>query len=260
MGLSSNKIVAIVQARMGSTRLPGKVLMKIQGRPMLWHIINRIKQCDIIDDIIIATSDSKSDGLIYEMSKEYDISCFRGSENDVLNRFYNAAEHNNADYIIRVTGDCPLIDSNILGDLIRYFFKNGFDHCGIACGAGVANKKKVNKYPDGLDAEIFSFSVLKEANENAITISEREHVTPYIWKNNDFFTGSFYPKLKDYSKTRLTVDNIEDFQFIKWIYDTLYPTNNCFLLNDIINLIEKNKKMIPNSHLIGKEGYDEFWK
>tara|TARA_B100000214_G_C23893266_1_gene592845 strand:+ start:326 stop:1108 length:783 start_codon:yes stop_codon:yes gene_type:complete len=260
MELISKKIVSIVQARMGSTRLPGKVLMKIQDKPMLWHIINRIKQCDKVDDIIIATSNSKSDDLIYEMSKENGFICYRGSQNDVLDRFYNAAKENNADYIIRVTGDCPLIDSNIIKKLISHFFENRFDHCGVACGAGVANKIQTNKYPDGLDAEIFSFDVLKNAQVNANTASEREHVTPYIWKNKNFHTGALFPSLKDFSQYRLTVDNMEDFQFIKWIYDNLYPDNNNFRLDEIINLIEKNKKIIPNSHLIGQEGYDEFWE
>ena len=152
-------IVAIVQARMGSTRLPGKILKSIQGMPMLWHIVSRLKSVDEIDEVVIATSDLPSDDQVYEMAKNYGIACFRGSETDVLNRFYSAAKMMDAQYVIRITGDCPLVDPLTISKLIQLYFNDQFDFCGVACGAGVAKEKNINRFPDGLDAEIFSFKV-----------------------------------------------------------------------------------------------------
>ena len=255
----NGKIVAIVQARMGSTRLPGKILKSIQGMPMLWHIVSRLKSVDEIDEVVIATSDLPSDDQVYEMAKNYGIACFRGSETDVLNRFYNAAKMMDAQYVIRITGDCPLVDPLTISKLIQLYFNDQFDFCGVACGAGVAKEKNINRFPDGLDAEIFSFKILSEVNNKANTILQREHVTPFIWQNNKSYKqGSLYSDF-DYSDLRLTVDNKEDFDFVNWIYDMLYPNNSQFGLQDILELLENNPDVMTNKHLIGKEGYGEFW-
>ena len=258
MELNTN-IISIIQARMGSTRLPGKILKSIQGMPMLWHIANRLKGVDEIDKIVIATSDLPLDDQIYEMAKKYNIACFRGSEKDVLHRFYATAKMMDAHYIIRITGDCPLVDSQTIKKLIKLYFDGSYDYCGVACGAGVSRLKNINRFPDGLDAEIFSFKVLQEANISANTKLQREHVTPFIWQNNKKYKlGSLFSE-SDYSDLRLTVDNREDFDFINWIYEMLYPKNSKFNLNDILNLLEKNPDMVQNKHLIGKEGYEDFW-
>jgi len=252
-------IVAIVQARMGSTRLPGKILKSIQGMPMLWHIVSRLKSVDEIDEVVIATSDLPSDDQVYEMAKNYGIACFRGSETDVLNRFYSAAKMMDAQYVIRITGDCPLVDPLTISKLIQLYFNDQFDFCGVACGAGVAKEKSINRFPDGLDAEIFSFKILSEVNNKANTILQREHVTPFIWQNNKSYKqGSLYSDV-DYSDLRLTVDNKEDFDFVNWIYDMLYPNNSHFDLQDILELLENNPDVMTNKHLIGQEGYEEFW-
>ena len=252
-------IVAIVQARMGSTRLPGKILKSIQGMPMLWHIVSRLKSVDEIDEVVIATSDFPSDDQVYEMAKNYGIACFRGSETDVLNRFYSAAKMMDAQYVIRITGDCPLVDPLTISKLIQLYFNDQFDFCGVACGAGVAKEKNINRFPDGLDAEIFSFKILSEVNNKANTILQREHVTPFIWQNNKSYKqGSLYSDV-DYSDLRLTVDNKEDFDFVNWIYDMLYPNNSHFDLQDILELLENNPDVMTNKHLIGQEGYEEFW-
>jgi spore coat polysaccharide biosynthesis protein SpsF len=252
-------IVAIVQARMGSTRLPGKILKSIQGMPMLWHIVSRLKSVDEIDEVVIATSDLPSDDQVYEMAKNYGIACFRGSETDVLNRFYSAAKMMDAQYVIRITGDCPLVDPLTISKLIQLYFNDQFDFCGVACGAGVAKEKNINRFPDGLDAEIFSFKILSEVNNKANTILQREHVTPFIWQNNKSYKqGSLYSDV-DYSDLRLTVDNKEDFDFVNWIYDMLYPNNSHFDLQDILELLENNPDVMTNKHLIGQEGYEEFW-
>jgi len=257
----NSKIIAIVQARMGSIRLPGKVLKSIQGKPMLWHIVNRLRKVDFIDDVVIATSDRTIDDIVEKIANEYGISFYRGSESDVLKRFYDAAKTANAEHVIRITGDCPLIDSPTISKLIKLYFNEGYDFCGVACGAGVANKTNINRFPDGLDAEIFSFQVLQEAHNEAFSELHREHVTPFIWQNKERYSlGTLYPENGDYSQHRWTVDNEEDFQFIKWVYDMKYLQKNDFNMYDILDLLKKHPNATKkNKHLIGQEGYEEFW-
>jgi len=139
--------------------------------------------------------------------------------------------------------------------------KNSYDFCGVACGAGVSNEKNILRYPDGLDAEIFSFKALKNAFENAVDPLHREHVTPFIWKNkNRFSIGTLYPTDKDFSSYRFTIDNKEDFEMISLIYNQLFSQKKMFTYKDAIKIIKEKIIEIENKHLIGKEGYDEFWK
>ncbi|MDA9213413.1 glycosyltransferase family protein [Flavobacteriaceae bacterium] len=253
--------IAIVQARLGSTRLPGKVLLEIESKPVLLHIVNRLKRVLKVDDVIIATSSLKINSKIISFCKENDIKCFVGSEDNVLERYYQAALVYKPKSVIRITGDCPLLDSELINRLIDYYEENDFDYCGIATGAGVANKKSILRYPDGLDAEIFKFSVLERAYKNATTKLHLEHVTPYIWSNKKLFNLGVMYSETDYSSYRWTLDNIEDFDFIKWIYSKLYSKNNYFNMFDIIHLLKNNKEiLIKNKHLIGKEGYEIFSK
>ena len=258
MELSSN-IIAIVQARMGSTRLTGKILKTIQKKPMLWHIVNRLKKVDEINEVVIATSDLSTDDQVYEMAINYGIGCYRGSETDVLDRFYNAAKMLDAQYVIRITGDCPMVDPPTISKLIKLYFDGQYDYCGVACGAGVAKEKNINRFPDGLDAEFFSFKILSEANNEAKINLHREHVTPFIWQNNKRYKLCSLYSETDYSDLRLTVDKKEDFEFVNWIYDMLYPNNSHFDLQDILELLENNPDVMTNKHLIGQEGYEEFW-
>ncbi len=255
------KIIAIVQARMGSTRLPEKVLMPLEGKPVLMHIIDRMNSIPQIDKVVVATSISANNDKIREFCKAEGIECFSGSENDVLDRFYKAAKVYPSESYIRVTGDCPLIDPALGESLINYFFEKNFDYCAIAAGAGVANEGFVGRFPDGLDAEIFNYSSLEKAYNEAKGNIFREHVTPYIWKNPDKFKlGVFMSKDRDYSEYRWTLDNIEDYYLIKWIYGKLYTENPRFNMFDILDLLENNKELMEkNKHLIGKEGYEQFW-
>ena len=247
---------------MGSTRLPGKILFPILDKPVLWHIVQRLNNVNSIDKIIIATSDTSSDDRVYDFCSEYNIESFRGSENDVLDRFYQAAVKSGAHIVMRITGDCPLTDPELIEKLIHYFRESDLNYCGIATGAGVIKEKNQNRYPDGLDAEIFDFTTLETAWKEATLLLHREHVTPYIWKNpTKFKIGSFKSENKDYSEYRWTLDSQEDFDLISWIYEELYPVNNRFSMSDILDLLNSNPdKFRTNKNLIGKEGYDEFWK
>lgn len=257
----SEKLVAIIQARLGSSRLPGKVLKPILDKPVLWHIVNRLKNVKKIDEIVIATSDQANDNQIAEFCTYENIKCFRGSEDDVLDRFYKAATFFNATTLIRITGDCPLIDPDLISQLIDYFFDNNFDYCGIATGAGVAKDSFEGRYPDGLDAEIFTIQTLTIAWQKAQGPLHKEHVTPFIWKQPDKFKlGTLKSEDKDYSDLRWTLDNEEDYHLIQWIYEKLFPSNPSFNMYDVLRLLSEHpEKLEENRHFIGKEGYEKFW-
>lgn len=255
------KIVAIIQARMGSTRLPGKVLLNILDRPVLWHLVNRLRRAGSIDEIVVATSTSRGDDTIHKFCIENKINVFRGNESDVLDRFYQAAKRFDADLVIRLTGDCPIIDPEVVEELIHYFLEGHYDHCGVATGAGVAQNDTWGRFPDGLDAEIFRMEVLTTAASEATSALHREHVTPFIWQQPDRFkTGSLFCKEGDYRELRLTLDNIEDFNLISWIYSKLWPGRSDFSINEVIELLRQHPdKLQGNHHLIGQEGYEKFY-
>ncbi len=251
------KILIVIQARIGSSRLPGKVLKKLVNKPILLHIINRLKKVKN-SKIVVATSTNKMDKKIISFCKKNKLNYFSGSEKNVLDRFYKAAINFNGENIIRITGDCPLIDPIIINNLIKFYFKNNFDHAGVATGAGV-NKLRVKKFPDGLDAEIFKFSALENAWKNSKSRIEKEHVTPYIWKRSKKFKIGIFQCKKDYSGYRWTLDNINDFRFVKKIYKNLYKRNKIFYMNDVINFLKNNPKIaLINKKYIGKENYEKI--
>ena len=231
--MKSNKTAAIIQARMGSTRLPGKVMKELKGKAVLWHDIQRIKQSKMIDDIIIATTTEKQDKIIYEKALEWGVKAFRGSEEDVLKRYYDAAAENDVDTLVRITSDCPLIDPQVIDEIIKYYNDNDYT---LVTNAGSDLEKRT--YPRGLDTEVFSFNVLEEAFNKAEKKYQREHVTPYIYENyDDIF---YYKNDKDLSNYRLTLDTKEDYKLIKAVYDNLYDEQHDFYLNEIIKFLVRN--------------------
>lgn len=241
------RVLAIIQARMGSTRLPGKVMMKIQGKTVLNHVISRVKQSKEIDDIVIATTIKSDDDIIEEEALRLNVKCFRGSEEDVLSRYYYAAKENNADVIVRITSDCPLIDPKIVDEIIKLYNMHNY---GIVANASSDLTKRT--YPRGLDTEVFSFEQLEIAYKRADLKYQREHVTPYIYENcNNAF---FYKNDVDYSKYRWTLDTEEDFELISKIYDKLYGGNHDFYLNDILELFERQPELFNiNKHIEQKK-------
>lgn len=238
---------AVIQARMGSTRLAGKVMKDLKGLPVIKHVIDRVKLCNRIDQIIIATTISPNDDIIQKQAESNHVSYFRGSEDDVLSRYYFAAKENNLDVIVRITSDCPLIDPKVTDEII-HFFKNG-DY-GIVSNAGAAPESRT--FPRGLDTEVFSFAVLEEAYFNAKEKYQREHVTPYIYENSDKVL--YYKNDNNYSNYRWTLDTEEDWSLIKIIYDHLYKGSHDFYLNEIIDLFEKYPDLINiNAHIEQKK-------
>lgn len=224
------RVVCIIQARTGSTRLPGKVLKKICEKTVLEHTINRLKRVKNIDEIVIATTDKENDNKIVDEALDLGVEYFRGSEEDVLSRYYYAAKEYKADIVVRVTSDCPLIDWEVSENIIQYYLDNidSYDY--------VSNTIE-RTYPRGLDTEVFSFKALEKAFNESKLHRDREHVTPYIWDNSNIFKIYHYKNNVDYSELRWTLDTEEDFELISKIYNFLYP-NICseFKFGDILNL------------------------
>lgn len=254
------RIVAIIQARMGSTRLPGKVLKPILGRPMLWHIVQRVRWVTGVVEVVVATSDQPGDNPIQRFCREYGIASFAGSENDVLDRFYHTAVKYEGDPLIRITGDCPFVDPGVVGRLLELYGTGRYDHVGVATGAG-AIFLDGGRFPDGLDAECFSFAVLERAWRGATEPSDREHVTPYMWRAPGQFRVGTLKSEKDYSHLRWTVDNESDFQLVSQAYEALYQEDKPFLMADILRYLASHPELAEiNESFVGQEGYLEVWR
>lgn len=241
------RIGAIIQARMGSTRLPEKVMKNLEGKTVLEHVINRVQQSKLINEIIIATTLHERDSVIEAEALRCGVKAYRGSEDDVLARYYYAAKENNLDVIVRITSDCPLIDPEVLDEIIQYYLKITNDIVSNA-GSNLSNRT----YPRGLDTEVFSFEILKDAFTNAKEKYQREHVTPYIYETSG--TAFYYKNDIDYSKYRWTLDTEEDFELISEIYKHLYHGVHDFYLNDIVKLFEKIPELYDiNAHIEQKK-------
>jgi spore coat polysaccharide biosynthesis protein SpsF len=237
-------VVAIIQARMGSTRLPGKVLMDISGATMLSRVVSRVKQAKLLNQIVVATSDKSIDDLIVKETERLKVFSFRGSENDVLDRYYQAALSFGADVVVRVTSDCPLIEPTIVDEVINAFLDGGIDY---------SSNTLVRTYPRGLDVEVFSVSALKKAWEQAKKDYQRVHVTPFLYENPDLFKLQSITSGSDYSKYRWTVDTPDDLKLVRRIYELL-GDDVVFSWRDIIALIEKHPELETiNSHINQKE-------
>jgi len=226
---NKKRIILMIQARVESNRLPGKVLKTIEGKPMIWHVINRVKKIPNIQQIVLITTEKKEDEELEKIAKAHEILFFRGDENDVLNRHYQCAITFKAEHIIRITGDCPLIDPTIIQSILEFYLENDYDY--------VSNTIKPT-FPDGLDTEIFSFKILRNCNEKATLPSEREHVTPYITKNSEKFKIFNYENKKNLAFLRWTVDEESDLLFVRKIYEKMKP-NNIFTTQQILNLINE---------------------
>lgn len=208
METMKERVVAVVQARMGSTRLPGKVMMKIGGRPMIELLLMRLSKSELIDEIILATSDSPLNESLVQCVSKLGIKCMVGSDSDVLNRYANAARESNAQTVVRITGDCPLIDAELVDCVIERYVQGNFDYF---------SNSYPPTFPDGLDVEVFSSSALFMADKLAIEPYDREHVTPFI-RNSDLFTKGAFANDEDLSSLRWTVDEYADFEVISSIF------------------------------------------
>jgi len=241
------RVVAIIQARMGSSRLPGKVLAEIDGQPLLGILISRVKSSKSLDQIVIATTTEKADDILCDWLINEGVEYFRGSERDVLDRFWQCAKLYRADIIVRITADDPLKDSEIIDKALGMLKRSeSVDY--------VSNTLKPT-YPEGLDVEVFRFSALKKANAEATLASEREHVTPYIWKNRAKFKSLNFEMTPNLSDWRWTVDKSEDLEFVRSLLRLV--GNDMFTgYQDLIEIVNKNPLLRDiNSSTVRNEGY-----
>jgi spore coat polysaccharide biosynthesis protein SpsF len=227
-------ILAILQARLSSSRLPGKVLKPILGMPMLVLQIQRIKRVTLINNLLVATSKEHADNSIDEICKVNGVDCFRGELNDVLDRYFQAASPYSPEHIVRLTGDCPLADPILIDEVIEFYLSGNFDYVSNAL---------YPTYPDGLDVEIFRFSCLQQAWKEAKLPSQREHVTSFIHQQPERFKIGNYNNLTDCSHLRWTVDEQLDFDVISKIYESLYPENPEFTTSEILRFLDQNPEL-----------------
>lgn len=244
-------IVTVVQARMSSIRLPGKVMLPLAGKALLIRMVERVKNASLCGTVVVAATTDAIDDKIEELCKLENIPCFRGHPTDLLDRHYQLALKYNADVVLKIPSDCPLIDPQIIDQVIYYYLdnKDKYDY--------VSNLHPAT-HPDGNDVEVMSFGTLEKAWKSAKRNLEREHTTPYIWENPQLFrignveleTGN------DFSKThRWTIDYPEDYEFIKRVYDELYNKDPAFGLQEIISLLEQKPEILKiNSKYAG-----EYW-
>ena len=242
------KIGAIIEARMSSTRLPGKVLFQVKNKTMLELIINRIKLVKKIDKLIIATTNNSNDNKIVNWCKSKKIIFFRGSEENVINRVYLAAKKNNLDIVILITGDCPLVDHNIISQVLSIYLNNNADY---------VSNNHIRTYPDGMDVQVFNFKSLKKSHNLVKSKLEREHVTLNIRRNPKIFKPIYVmaPNCLHWPELGLTLDEIGDFKLIKKIISYFYSKKNFnFDCMDIINFIKKKKNLLKYNSKVKRKG------
>lgn len=226
-------ILCIVQARSSSSRLPGKVLKTILGKPMILYELERLKRSKRIDKIVLATSQDESDNGLANSVVDNGFEAYRGSLDDVLDRYYQCAKQYQPEHVVRITGDCPVIDWRIVDAVIGAHLTEGNDYTATS-----------EEYPDGLDSEIVRFSALEQAWKDARMSSEREHVTLYIRNHADQFRCGQIVCRQNLNKLRWTVDEPQDFEFIRQVYEELYGQNNDFSMQDILQLLKRRPELL----------------
>ncbi|MBN1545542.1 MAG: glycosyltransferase family protein [Syntrophaceae bacterium] len=230
---------------MKSSRLPGKVMAEIAGKPMLFHVVNRVRRAKKIHLVTVATSIQKSDDPIFNYCKAEGILCYRGSEEDVLDRFYGAAKHFQADIIVRLTSDCPLHDPLVIDRVVATLLEGDADF--------VSGGMKTT-YPDGLDAAAFRMDVLERTWRDAVLESDREHVTSFIHRHPELFRLKTIRHSEDLSHFRWTVDELKDLEFVRAIYS--HMDDNFWGMNELIDLLKRHPELTRiNAGIARNEGY-----
>lgn len=237
------RTVAIVQARMGSTRLPGKVLLDLHGQSVLSRVVRRLSRAKLITEVAIATTKSPADYATVSEAERLGIPCFRGSEQDVLSRYVNAAEKLNADVVVRITSDCPLIDPEVVDQVVQEFFATRVD---LSCN------DVEHGFPRGLDVEVFSRAALRKAAQLADRQYQREHVTPLFYERQDLFKTGVVHSEKNFSCYRWTLDTPADLQLIRAVYGH-FAGRDEFSWREVVALMEESPEIVRlNAHVVQK--------
>lgn len=241
------QVVAIVEARMSSKRLPGKVLMEVAGVPLLGHLVNRLRVVKLLDNIVIATTVNQSDDVIEKFAIEYGVSCYRGSEDDVMSRVLDAARSVDAEIVCEITGDCPLVDPEIVDQMLEIFCSNNVDYLSNA---------NIRSYPDGMDVQVFRTSVLERSANITSNLLDREHVTLHIRKNVGLFSriNVIAPLELRWPELGLTLDEMSDFVLIKTIIEDLSIQNQLFGCGEIIKYLKSKPHLISINNAVVRRG------
>ncbi len=234
------KVVAIVQARMGSTRLPGKVLKDLEGETVLARVVDRLRRSRLIDEVLVATTDRVPDDAIVRECRNCSVPVSRGDQEDVLDRYFRAAQLAKAEIVVRITSDCPLIDPEVTDKTIAAFLEARPDY---------ASNIQIRTYPRGLDTEVMSFAALGRAWQAARKPYEREHVTPRIFEHPDEFEILSVTGEADHSGYRWTVDTPEDLEFVRAVYGRL-KDKPAFLWRDVLDLLEREPALVELNRAI----------
>ena len=252
-----SSVGVIIQARINSSRLPGKVMKTIAAKPMLYHVLNQVNNSKNADIVILATSDQSDDDIIEEFCKKQNQTFFRGSKNDLLDRYYKCAKQFNLDIIVRITSDCPLIDPELIDKMISHFMKNDNDYYSN-------NFEKINgdwknskcNFPQGMTVEICTFSTLERAWKSASSLSEREHVFPYVQFHPELFNLENKIFHHDLSYIRCTVDHPEDLEFICKIYELMPKNLDYITISEIETIVKQHPEIVKiNNFFDFEEGY-----
>ncbi|TAM76074.1 acylneuraminate cytidylyltransferase [bacterium] len=242
--------VAIIQARTGSMRLPGKVLKRLCGLTVLEHVVRRVRACEDLDAVVVATSEAPNDDPVSDMAQRCGAGVFRGSEDDVLDRFHGAAREARADVIVRITADCPLLDPQVLGQVYRRFRESD--------GVDYVSNTLERTYPRGLDVEVMSAVALERAHAEARKPYEREHVTPFIYGHPELFTlANVAWDRGDFAFHRWTLDTSEDFAFITAVYEALYREGAIFGAPDVLALLDRRPELVGINSAVRQKALDE---
>jgi spore coat polysaccharide biosynthesis protein SpsF len=241
------KVVASIEARMTSTRLPGKVLKQCMDRPMMELMIERVRRSETVNEILIATTINRTDDPLEELAKKLNVGIHRGSENDVVERVVDAHRNAGSEIVVQLTGDCPLIDPEVIDNLVRFYRMNRFDYVSNAV---------VRSYPIGLDTQVSSFQVLEKSLELAQSESDHEHLYATIYKRPEQFKLYHFvaPHELMWPELRLTLDTREDLIVICSVFEALYPANKAFRTIDIIQYLKKNPQLVEINKLIPSKG------
>jgi len=245
MTFPPKSVTAIVQARMGSTRLPGKVLAQVMGRPLLSYLVERLRRAECLREIVVATSTEAADDAVADTAASLGVSCFRGSLEDVLDRYAQAARLHEASHVMRITADCPLLDPEVCDQVAALYFQSGADHAATS-----------PDFPEGLDCEVFSAAALDEAWVQARLPSEREHVTLYFRNNPGRFRLVTLANEAPQGGYRITVDEQADLDVVTGILKGLYPSHGpAFTRQDIVAFLDANPELArKNASIVRNEG------
>lgn len=241
------KIIATIEARMSSSRLPGKVMLQAAGKPMLEHLVNRLRAVPSLDGIVLATTNNKTDDELEEFSIRMGIACYRGSENDVMNRVISAAESAGADVVVEITGDCPIIDPQIVEQAIRVFNANQADYVSNA---------HFRSYPDGMDTQVFRLQTLRTSAAKTNDALDHEHVTLHIRNHPELFSklNLLSPPETHWPELGLTLDEPKDYELLKKIIEYFDRINPLFSCRDVVELLKQKPDWVAINHAVVRKG------